>query len=63
MNDAGILTENDAVELLDGQMYEAIPKGPRHNALILRLAKLLERRFGENCLVGCQNSIALHEYS
>lgn len=63
MIDAGILTENDAVELLDGQIYEAIPKEPRHNALILRISKLFERRFGERCLVGRQNSIALHEYS
>jgi Uma2 family endonuclease len=63
MIEAGILTENDAVELLDGQIYESMPKGPKHNALILRISKLLERRFGERCLVGCQNSIALHEYS
>ncbi len=63
MIDTGILTENDAVELLDGQLYEAMPKGPRHNARVMRAAKLLERRFGDRCLIGSQNSIALHEYS
>jgi Uma2 family endonuclease len=60
---AGILTENDAIELLDGQIYETMSKGPKHNGHINIAAKLMERRFGDRCIVSCQNSIALHEYS
>ncbi|MFZ4764765.1 MAG: Uma2 family endonuclease [Roseimicrobium sp.] len=60
---AGILTENDAVELLDGQLYEAMPKGKKHNACINRASKLLEGKLGHRCIISVQNSIALHEYS
>ncbi len=63
MIDAGILTENDAVELLDGQIYEAMPKGTRHNARISRIAELLTLKLHERCTIYVQNSIALHEYS
>ena len=60
---AGILTENDAVELLDGQLYEAMPKGKKHNARISRLTETLVARFLRRCTIYVQNSIALHEYS
>lgn len=60
---AGILTENDAIELLDGKLYETMAKGPKHNARISRISKLLEKRFGGKCTLFVQNSIALHEYS
>ena len=60
---AGILTENDAIELLDGKLYETMSKGPLHNAAINRIAKMLERRIGETTIISVQNSIALHEYS
>ena len=63
MIDTGILTENDAVELLDGQLYEAMPKGPRHNARISSLNVTLVVKLFRRCTIFVQNSIALHEYS
>ncbi len=63
MIDAGILAENDAVELLDGQIYEATPKGKRHNAKISRIAELLTLKLHGRSVIYVQNSIALHEYS
>lgn len=63
MIENGILTENDAVELLDGQLYEAMPKGRKHNALISRLNEMLVMKLHRRSTIYVQNSIALHEYS
>lgn len=63
MIEMGILTENDAVELLDGQLYQTMSKGKRHNALITRINRLLMRKLDPRCIISPQNSIALHEYS
>jgi Uma2 family endonuclease len=60
---AGILTENDALELLDGKLYEAMPKGPLHSATINRINQALLPRLLSRAIVSVQNSIALHEYS
>ena len=57
---AGILTENDAVELLDGQLYEAMPKGKKHNARVSRLNETLVIKLFRRCTIYTQNSIALH---
>ena len=60
---AGILTKADAVELLDGLIYEAAHKGSKHNALINRLNQLLLLKLHGRATLSVQNSIALHEYS
>jgi Uma2 family endonuclease len=60
---AGILTENDAVELLDGKLYDTMSKGPLHNAIIGRINQSLVARLAGRAVVYVQNSIALHEYS
>lgn len=60
---AGILTENDAIELLDGKLYETMPKGPLHNATINRINQALLPRLLGRAIISVQNSIALHEYS
>lgn len=63
MIEKGILTENDAVELLDGYLYQTTAKGKRHNSLIARINRVLLVRFHDRCTLYPQNSIALHEYS
>jgi Uma2 family endonuclease len=40
---AGILTENDHVELLNGQIIEVSPQQPRHAATTQRTARYLDR--------------------
>jgi Uma2 family endonuclease len=63
MIEAGILTENDAAELLDGQLYEGMPKGALHSATVNRLAKALASRTLNHAILSVQNPLALHEYS
>ena len=60
--DAGILRENDRVELIRGEIIAMSPISPPHNAAILRANQALGRIVGDRALVGVQGSIRLDEY-
>jgi Uma2 family endonuclease len=62
MVDAGILSEDDRVELIHGEILAMSPIGPRHNAAILRANQSLVRIVGGRALVGVQGSVRLDEY-
>jgi Uma2 family endonuclease len=47
MVDAGILAEDDRLELLDGELIVASPQGPSQSALTARIHRLLEEGFGD----------------
>ena len=47
MVEAGILREDDRVELLDGQIVEMSPIGPRHAGCVSALNRLLSRKLGD----------------
>ena len=57
---AGILLEDDRVELLDGEIVEMAPIGSRHAACVTRLATLFFR-VQERGIVWVQNPIRLGE--
>lgn len=63
MREAGILTEDDRVELLDGEIYLMSPLGPLHIAIVNRLNKLLMRQVGDDAILSIQNSVQLNDYS
>lgn len=63
MREAGILTEDDRVELLDGEIYLMSPIGPLHIALVNRLNKLLISQVGDDAIVSIQNAVQLDDYS
>jgi Uma2 family endonuclease len=60
---AGILTADEKVELIAGQIIQKMPKGPTHSAICKRMEKLLEQRLGEHVLVRLQDPIQLDTYS
>jgi Uma2 family endonuclease len=62
MVDAGILCEDDRVELIRGEILEMSPIGPRHSAAVLRANNKLTRLVGDLAIVGVQGSIRLDEY-
>lgn len=63
MGEVGILTEDDRVELLEGELIQMSPIGPRHAAAVRRLTRLLIRRLGTAAVVSVQNPIALDDHS
>lgn len=63
MAEAGILGEDDRVELLDGEIVQMSPIGSRHAACVDRLNHGLQRRVGEAAIVRVQNPIRLSDTS
>ncbi len=46
MVEAGVLREDDPLELLDGELIVVSPQGPRHRMSAVRVHRRLERAFG-----------------
>lgn len=63
MAEAGVLTEDDRVELLDGEIVRMSPIGRPHSSTVARLNTLLVRRFGRAATVWVQNPIVLDRWS
>src|SRR5688572_32455859 len=63
MGEAGVLTEHDRVELLDGHIIQMSPIGPPHASTVVRLYTLLIRRFGDRATIWSQNPIILDRWS
>ena len=63
MVQAGILGEDDRVELLEGEIVEMAPIGSGHAACVDRLTHLLVRQFAEKAIIRVQNPVHLGERS
>lgn len=62
MADAGILAEDERVELLDGEIFVMPPIGPPHEDGTTRLSRDLILRLGDRAWVRVQNSVRLNDY-
>jgi Uma2 family endonuclease len=63
MGEAGILSPEDRVELIDGEIIDMSPIGSLHAALVRAITKLLESRIGGIALLGVQDPLALDDVS
>jgi Uma2 family endonuclease len=63
MAKVGILTANDRVELIQGEIIPMSPIGLKHAACVNRLNRLFYQKLGEQIIVSVQNSIQLDDYS
>ncbi len=63
MGEAGILHEDDRVELIEGELVDMTPIGGRHAACVRELNRLLVKRVGDEMRVDVQNPIRLGEHS
>ena len=63
MAEAGILREDDRVELIKGEIIEMSPIGRRHKAFVLNLTQLLVGRPAGRALVNVQSGVVLSDDS
>ncbi len=63
MGEAGILHEDDRVELIEGEIVEMTAIGTRHFSCVNRLNRLLVMSVGEDAVVSVQNPVRLDEYT
>ena len=59
MGEAGVLTEDDRVELLDGEIVRMSPIGIRHSSTVDRLNGFFSRRLGREAVIRVQGPIVL----
>ena len=63
MGEAGVFTEDDRVELIDGEVLEMSPIGPPHAGTVNRLNELLVTRLAGRANVIVQNPIRLDRHT
>jgi len=63
MATAGIFTEDDRVELIDGEIVEMPPIGDRHAGGVDRIASYFWGRYSDVAQVRVQNPVRLNDYS
>ena len=63
MGEAGILHEDDRVELIEGEIVEMPAIGTRHFSCVNGLTRLLVRGVGDSAIVSVQNPVRLDEHT
>ena len=63
MGEAGILHEDDRVELIQGELVQMTAIGTRHFSCVNRLNRLMVLNFGDEAIVSVQNPVRLNEYN
>lgn len=62
MAQAGILSEDDRVELIDGEIVAMTPISPHHNASVNRANRALVTTVGDQAIVQVQGSVRLDRF-
>jgi len=63
MAEAGILSEDDRVELIEGEVIKMSPIGKFHAACVKRINAILNRLVGKSAIVSVQDPIRLDDFS
>jgi Uma2 family endonuclease len=63
LGEAGILSEGERVELIEGEIIEMTPIGSANAGRVNQLIRLLTRALGERAVVAAQNPLVLGEHS
>jgi Uma2 family endonuclease len=61
MGEAGIIAPGERVELIDGEVYEMTPVGPRHIWSVIHLNKYLVAVAGDELFVSPQSGVTIGE--
>ena len=59
MAEAGILGEDERVELIEGEIVQMAPIGPRHIGGVINLNRLFITRLGDRAIVSPQNPVVI----
>jgi Uma2 family endonuclease len=60
---AGILDENDRVELIAGEILNKMPIGSTHASTVKRLNRIFSNRVRDRAIISIQDPIALDDFS
>ncbi len=60
---AGIIEEDERLELLGGEIIEMSPIGIPHAACVKRLNRFFNRKLGNQAIIGVQDPIHIDQYS
>lgn len=63
MLQAGILTEDDRVELIEGEILQMTPIGSRHAGCVKDLIRIFSQGLGSRALLGIQDPVHLSDFS
>lgn len=63
MGEAGIIAEDEKVELLQGEIVEISPIKSPHAGTVKLLNRLFNSRIGDNYIIAVQDPVRLDEYS
>lgn len=63
MLQAGILTEEDRVELIEGEILQMTPIGSRHAGHVKALVRIFSQSLGDRALLGVQDPLHLNDFS
>ena len=63
MAKAGILSEDDRVELLNGEIVEMSPIGSNHSGCVNRLTRLFSDQIDDRAILSVQNPMRLNAHS
>lgn len=63
MAEAGLFSEHDRVELIEGEVIKMSPIGSRHTGCVNRSNAILNRKVGDIAIVSVQNPIRLNDFS
>jgi Uma2 family endonuclease len=63
MAEAGLFSEQDRVELIDGEVIKMSPIGSRHAGCVDRLNSILNRKVGHAAIIRVQNPVRLNDFS
>lgn len=63
MGNAGIFTENDRVELIEGEIIDMVPIGSQHAYLLNKLNRIFSKQILETTLVRIQDPLRLNHHN
>ena len=63
MAETGILTQDDRVELIEGEIITMSPIGNRHGSCVMRLIAVFGALAGKDFILNAQNPVRLNNYS